>query len=229
MREFIKSKGFVVGAVLGASVFMMSTVRAQTSDSFAIGDIEFYGASCSGQGQTSVVFNPDQTIASLLFSSFSAELGTGSLFPNARHKRVDCTARVPITLSKNFALTGFSADVRGFAEVNAGAAAAVLSQYVLWVPLHRYVSSYKLSKVTKSFRGPASEDFSVNETRSFDKNSAAYSCGKKVYLDVSMALDTLSNKAHAFAMLSMDSLDLAPVSKNTSSAFALSVRTARCR
>jgi len=187
-------------------IFSQQEVFAQAG--YVIEAPSFYGNACTGSKIPTIIESIDFTSLSILFPSLNSEIGAGTLNSRSFFKRSYCTLRFPIQLSEDFSIQKVSFDIRGFSSISGSAQNRVLSNSTLWIPQKRYIPILRKHKIQYSSRSPASEEITINYEIQSDLSKRKLSCGKKVYVDFAIALESRRFQKSAVAQIALESLDL---------------------
>ncbi len=207
---------FIFTAVL---LFCLKSL-VHAADTFSLGEPRFYGGGCKKEN-TSFALSPDASVLSVLFDEYKVEVDEDS---RSTYKYKNCIVVLPIKLKKGYKIGVSSLDYRGYVSLPEKASADVLSSISMVSPHPRFPHFYYFlhnGYQKKSFRGPADEEFLMNQR----SKSVYYSgCGGTAYLYLNSSITIRSNRAKEYSLLTLDSLD---ISQDEGTSINLSARSCR--
>jgi len=161
-----------------------------------------YGGSGCPQGTMSAQISSDQTIVTLIFDQYSASIGPGV---SVNDQRKNCQLNFALLYPSGFQYSVFSADYRGYADLDAGVTGTMKSTY--------YFSGQPTQTSTEAvFTGPLNGDYLKSDEA--DQVSVVWSpCGAEGMLNVNSQVRLTSSNRNAKGLLTTDSIDAKFVQK----------------
>lgn len=154
-----------------------------------------YGGNGCPQGTASAALSPDAQSLSILFDEFSAEAGG----ENKRTVRKGCNIAIPVHVPGGYSVSIFKIDYRGFNDLPRGAWSRFGVEY--------FFAGSRGPKFRKTFRGPLSDDFTLNNT--LRGTAKSYSrCGEDVNLRINASIMAKVRNRRQEAIATVDSADV---------------------
>lgn len=181
-----------------ATLALISTSSAQAQPrSFSAPVPAVAGRGCEDVTY-SAVLSPDGATLSILFDNFVVTGGSGGVSAVTA-----CDLQIPLALPEGYSLGVYKVDYRGFARLRTGQIADLNVDY-----------GFGRSGVFKSFHrllaGPTEDDYSFSETIGGGLMARA-GCGAKAVLTLSASLALRPAREPGETLVSLDSVDGAPV------------------
>lgn len=155
------------------------------------------GGGC-GDTTYSVVISPDGDTLSVLFDNFAVTGGTGGYSARAM-----CDLQIPLPLPEGYSLGVYKVDYRGFARLQPGQMAELQVDYGLG-------ASGWFKSFHRALAGPTEDDYAFSETVGGGLMSRV-GCGSKAALSLRASLTIRAARTPGETMMSLDSVDGAPV------------------
>jgi len=189
-------------------LFLSTALCAQIyAQDFEIGRLELSGSACKRDSDVSIIKSPDNSLASILFSDFSAEVGQDSLHSTQKRDTANCIIRFPIRVDKKFRLQSYTLDYRGFSDTQLRSETQFFTEHTLWFSVKKWLAVEPDKSLNRRFRGPASRDIDVSEKITAPAKIANAACGKTMFIDLSLNLAASSNGANDYARIELNTGD----------------------
>ncbi|KAF2239065.1 hypothetical protein EV356DRAFT_528366 [Viridothelium virens] len=155
-----------------------------------------YGGTGCPQGTVASVISDDRTTMTLIFDSYVASMGSGIAITE---NRKNCQLNINLQYPGGFQYSIFSADYRGFAELDAGVNGTQQSTY--------YFSGQTAQVSTQSnFIGPMDGDYLVHDQA--QSISTIWSpCGANGALNINSQVRVAGSKSTLNGLMTTDSVD----------------------
>jgi len=155
-----------------------------------------YGGSGCPQGSVAQFISADATTVTLIFDSYIAQLGKG-IAPAQNRK--NCQINFDLIYPSGFQYSVFSADYRGYANLEKGVTGQVKSTYY-------FSGSANQASDTATFTGPLNGDYLKQD--SVDQVTVVWSpCGAEGALNINSQIRLTTTNNSANGLLTTDSLD----------------------
>jgi hypothetical protein len=155
------------------------------------------GGGC-GDISYSVVLSPDGNTLSVLFDNFAVTGGA-----SGQTAKTACDLQIPLVLPDGFSLGVYKVDYRGFARLQARQIAELDIDY-------GFGSSGRFKFFHRLIAGPMEDDYTYSETIGGGLMARA-GCGAKAVLTLNAALTLQPARQPGETVVSLDSVDGAPV------------------
>ncbi|KAL9096063.1 MAG: hypothetical protein Q9165_001585 [Trypethelium subeluteriae] len=172
-----------------------SSSNAPNASQVQIESITYGGTGCP-QGTVASVISDDRTTMTLIFDSYVASMGSGIAITE---NRKNCQLNINLQYPGGFQYSIFSADYRGFAELDAGVNGTQQSTY--------YFSGQTAQVSTQSnFVGPMDGDYLVHDQA--QSISTIWSpCGANGALNINSQVRVAGSKSTLNGLMTTDSVD----------------------
>lgn len=183
-------------ALAALALFSASQAHAQAGPHAAPPPV-VAGGGC-GDISYSVVLSPDGGTLSVLFDNFTVTGGTGG-----QTVKAGCDLQIPLALPEGYSLGVYKVDYRGFARLQPRQVADLNIDY-------GFGSSGRFKFFHRLIVGPMEDDYTYSETIGGGLMSRA-GCGSKAVLNMSASLSVRPALQPGETVVSLDSVDGAPV------------------
>jgi len=155
-----------------------------------------YGGTGCPQGTVGVAISDDRTTMTLIFDDYVASIGPGIA---VTENRKNCQLNIDLLYPGGFQYSVFSADYRGYADLDSGVSGVIKSTYY-------FSGSTAQTSSEADFSGPISSDYLKSD--SANSTSVIWSpCGAEGMLNVNSQVRLTSNSSKSTGLLTTDSID----------------------
>lgn len=181
-------------SVLISAFVILIPISSFARPGVSIDSVTTEGKGCPA-GSAVVSLSADATLFTVIFSSFSVEIGPGVAKRFAQRR---CKVHVKLTVPKGWAYALESVDFRGYANLDAGVAAIRRAKY--------HISGETPEKVVSAdLVGDRDDDYFVRDLG--DDEGYWSNCGKGKNLKIVTELDLTSTNPAGRGLFTVDSVD----------------------
>lgn len=173
----------------------LGSTTGPSSGAVSIRGVTYGGSGCP-QGSVGQFLSVDQTTITLIFDKYIASLG-----PDVKvdENRKNCQINFDLTYPSGFQYSVFTADYRGYADLESGVSGQLKSTYY-------FSGQSQQSSSQATFTGPLTGDYKKSDN--VDQASTVWSpCGAEGALNVNTQVRLTSTNKKNTGLLTTDSID----------------------